>query len=373
MFKPSFPTLRWTSDDIALLTKAEFDQSAPFGRDDVRLAGEGLDVWDAWPLADPNGEPIVWQEGEIWFALTVSRSDNPETRHHLARIHHFHLLDGRFYHLGQTIPDGMAPGSRQWSGSARLDGDVITLFFTASGKEEERQPTYHQRIFSTTSRFDRGQLFSEWTKPIEIVKADGVHYQAADQDDGEPGKIKAFRDPAHFRDADGSDYVLFTGSSAREPSPHDGVVGLAKLQPNGTYAMRPPLVEALGVNNELERPHLVKHDDNLYLFWCTQRGVFAPGLVAPTGLYGAVAPSLRGPWKLLNSHGLVFANPRENPTQAYSWWVLPDLRVTSFVDYWGPEDDEIPELKSRRQRFGGTFAPFEKIWLDGDRAGLVND
>ena len=36
----------------------------------------------------------------------------------------------------------------------------------------------------------------------------------------------------------------------------------------------------------------------------------------------------------LNGTGLVFANPDTAPKQAYSWLVLPDLQVTSFIDAW---------------------------------------
>jgi levansucrase len=84
-----------------------------------------------------------------------------------------------------------------------------------------------------------------------------------------------------------------------------------------------------------------------------------------------VAETIEGPWTFLNGHGLVIANPREQPTQAYSWWVLPDLSVTSFVDYWGPEDNSRPEQEMRRARFGGTFAPFIQIELDGATSRVV--
>ena len=49
-------------------------------------------------------------------------------------------------------------------------------------------------------------------------------------------------------------------------------------------------------------------------------------------LYGFVAPALAGPWEPVNGSGLVLRNPEAEPLQAYSWLVLPDLRVTSFVD-----------------------------------------
>jgi levansucrase len=149
------------------------------------------------------------------------------------------------------------------------------------------------------------------------------------------------------------------------------VIGIARADETGEYRLLPPLIAATGVNNELERPHIVRSDGRLYLFWSTQRGVFAPGITAPTGLYGATSASLDGPSELLNGHGLVLANPPEQPTQAYSWWVLPDLSMTSFVDYWRPQDPAKSELEGRRDRFGGTFAPFLRIDLHGKSARLV--
>ena len=188
---------------------------------------------------------------------------------------------------------------------------MVTMFFTAAGHKGD-----HVAILSAAPVFLRQPTgwtakhpFGEWSTPVEIFAADGTIYRPADQNEGEPGKIKAFRDPAHYRDRDGNDFVLFTGSSASKPGPHDGVIGLAAAKTDGGYRLEDPLVDATQVNNELERPHIVEHDGLLYLFWSTQRGVFAPGIEAPTGLYGATAETLDGPWTLLNETGLVIANP----------------------------------------------------------------
>ena len=126
------------------------------------------------------------------------------------------------------------------------------------------------------------------------------------------------------------------------------------------------LVSADGLNNELERPHVIRHAGRYYLFWSTQAQVFDPtGPVGPTGLYGMVSERLGGGWKPLNGTGLIFANPPEAPAQAYSWLVLPDLEVASFVDDWGPM------VPARPRRFGGTFAPPPRLALDGASARLA--
>ncbi|KLI65138.1 glycoside hydrolase family 68 protein [Aurantiacibacter marinus] len=366
-------TKSWTAQMLDGLQLGSTNQAPVLDADQARPMSPELDVWDAWPLADAGGQPVAWKGGELWFALSVPRSEDPEQRHHLARIHHFHRIGDTFQHVGSTFPDGFTPGAREWSGSARLVEGNVTMFFTAAGERGDTQLSYKQRLFSSsTTWLDGDAPFSQWSIPEEIFTADGEVYRPADQNEGEPGKIKAFRDPAHYRDAGGNDFVLFTGSSASKPGAHDGVIGLAAAIEGGGYRLSAPLIDASGVNNELERPHIVEHAGRLYLFWSTQRGVFAPGVEAPTGLYGATAETLAGPWDLLNGSGLVVANPAECPTQAYSWWVLPDLTVASFIDYWGPEDRSSSELHTRRARFGGTFAPFLQIALEGNRSQLVH-
>lgn len=364
-------TLRWSQSDLAEIGQAQAAAAPAFTLVDVVRFSPSFDVWDAWPLADPAGHPVIWNGGELWFALATPALDDPESRHSNARIHHFHRIGGKLRHLGQTLPPMMSPGSREWSGSAVLEDSAVTLYFTATGIAGEARPSFLQRICAATATLAEGdEPFADWSGPREVVRTDGVHYRPADEADGVPGQIKAFRDPAPFRSADGSDYLLFTGSSAARPGSHDGVIGIARKLADGSFMPLAPLVEASGVNNELERPHIVHHDGLLYLFWSTQRGVFAPGIVAPTGLYGAIAETIAGPWRLLNSHGLVLSNPPERPTQAYSWWVLPDLTVASFVDYWKAES-QVDSAAERRRRFGGTFAPFVTIELDGATARLA--
>jgi levansucrase len=77
------------------------------------------------------------------------------------------------------------------------------------------------------------------------------------------------------------------------------------------------------------------------------------------------AERLEGPWHALNGTGLVFANPARAPRQAYAWFVMPDLDVTSFVDDWGAQD-----ARPQGRRFGATFAPMVRLRLDGLHATL---
>ena len=156
-----------------------------------------------------------------------------------------------------------------------------------------------------------GPSTGDWTVPVESVAADTRWYAAANQQSAPPEDVKGFRDPSYFQDpADGREYLLFTGTAAWNTDPHGGLIGLA-ARTNGQWEIRPPLISALGVTSELERPHIVTRKGRYYLFWSTHARRFAPGLNAPTGLYAMTATEFGGPWTPVNGSGLVAANPPE--------------------------------------------------------------
>lgn len=357
----------WTAQHVATLTDGH--PAAPvIGEADIVRLSDTLDLWDAWPVQERDGTLLRLPGGtELWMALAAPRFDDPDERHGHARIHLFHRLDGRWTHVGPAMPDGFAPGSREWSGSAIRDDatGAIILYFTAAGRRDEPVPTFEQRMFSARATLDPSGMLINWRDLHEVVPPDATLYMATTVGGG-IGTIKAFRDPAYFRDpADGRHHLFFAGSLPGSTSAFNGVVGHATAPADApdAWTIAPHLISADTLNNELERPHMLVHGGRYYLFWSTQRHVFDPaGPTGPTGLYGMVADHLAGPWRPINGSGLVFANPASAPAQAYSWLVLPDLSVTSFIDNWGADGD---------RRFGGTFAPFVHIWLDDARAGVT--
>lgn len=342
--------------------------------DPVRDA-DGLAFWDAWPVQDRAGMPWpLAHGGTLWMALGAPRAPDPDERHAIARIHLIHRDAGGWRHIGAAMPDGFSPGSREWSGSAVADDDgTVTLYFTAAGRRGEPSVTFEQRLFAarcTLRDTAGGPSCTGWRDLVEIVERDPAFYMDT-AGGGAIGTIKAFRDPAYFHDpVSGIAYLLFAGSLAGSPSAFNGVVGAAQIDPAAPSGWRllPPIVSADLLNNELERPHIIYRDGLYYLFWSTQAHVFDPhGPIGPTGLYGMVSHELREGWRPLNGSGLVFANPPEAPAQAYSWLVLPDLSVTSFVDQWGRD-----AAACSPKRFGGTFAPFLTLRLDGETASLAD-
>ncbi len=367
---PLSPPTHWSVDAARLAGTQPAAALPVFALADLAPVVAGHDVWDMWQIADADGRTVMVDGRSWWFFLLTPQLPDPDDRHDAARIRlTSYGADGWRDH-GDAFPDGFTPGSREWSGSAVLDADgvTLTLYFTASGRRGQPR-TFEQRLFETVGRFDGGTV-GDWSPPVESVAADGATYLRADQAAAVDGRIKGFRDPGYFRDpADGVEYLLFVGSAGWVDTVDDGVVGVARRDtPDQPWRLAAPLVEAIGVNSELERPHIVLHGDLYYLFWSTQGKRFAAGIDAPTGLYGMVASSMAGPWQPLNGSGLVAANPAAEPYQAYCWWVTGELDVISFADAIGLNGVEPVDGATRRAHFGGTAAPWFRLRLSGDRA-----
>ena len=365
----------WTPEHIRALATVRHDSAPLIGDADVVRIAPDLDIWDAWPVQDADGTPSELAGGTtLWMALGSPRFADPDERHGHARIHLI-LRDATGWHpLGPAMPDGFAPGSREWSGSALLAADrrALTLFFTATGRRGEGTLTFEQRLFRADATLDGAYRLTDWRNLDEFVVRDPAHYMASDAGSGAVGTIKAFRDPAYFCDPrDGRHHVFFAASLAGSASAFNGAVGWATARDDALeqWDIRPPLISADMLNNELERPHVIFHQGLYYLFWSTQRHVFNPdGPTGPTGLYGMVSDRVDGGWRPLNGTGLVFANPDAAPKQAYSWLVLPDLQVTSFIDAWGSDGSD-----ANARRFGATFARMLRLRLQIDEAGLETD
>lgn len=334
-----------------------------------------IDIWDMWPVRTPTGAVADVCGGEVWVGLSAPATGHPGERHDQARLRMMRRQGDGWVDLGPLFPDGASAGSREWAGSTVLDPatGVLSAYYTAAGIRGEQHRTFRQRLMvaeaQLTCTADRPVL--TWGEHRELVAADGARYVVVDQEGGEPGFIKAFRDPFFVRDGD-TDYVLFTASVAGVDSDFNGCIGAAARGADG-WQLLDPLVTAVGVNNELERPHTVWHDGRCYLFFSTQRRTFDPAVTGPTGLYGFVGDTLTGPFTALNGTGLVLQNPLEEPFQAYSWLVLDDLRVSGFVDSYDlhgvhPDDLEKDGADVVRRHFGGTITPFSRIVLADARA-----
>ncbi len=371
-----FTATPWLPAHTAKIDPGRMPTTPLISQDDVRPVLDGYYLWDLWPVQRDDGTVAKVAGGELWVVMSAPRNGDPDSRHDIARWRLFHKLDHIWTDCGAFFPDGLTPGSREWSGSVRLDPETqaVTAWLTATGQRGEALVSRQQRLFVTQGRLDISAATPKvtgWTDPVEVVAPDHELYIDTAIDPGLPGKITGFRDPYWFRDpANGQGYLLFTGSKPNAGHSHNGLIGIALSSDEhgaGPFSLLPPLIDATGVSNELERAHMFVSEGRYYLFWSTQSSVFAPDApVAPSGLYGMVADTLFGPYQPLNGSGLVLANPKEEPKQAYCWQILPNGDVYSFVDHWGLQGRSLsdhPELLDAH--FGGTVAPVVTLEIDG--------
>lgn len=370
-------TTRWTRDHVAAFREDPATWTPVIRDEGLPRLVDGTDFWDLWAVRTPGGAVADVCGREIWAGLSAPATGDPGGRHDQARIRLVsRRAGGGWDHLGPLFPDGASAGTREWAGSLVYDPATaaLTCYYTAAGVRGEAQPTFRQRVVTASAALtctDRGPVISDWSAHTEAVVADGDRYTVVDQTEGQPGFIKAFRDPFPFRDpVTGEDYLLFTASMAHAATDFNGAIGLARRTPSG-FELLDPLMTADGVNNELERPHVVLHHGRYLLFFSTQARTFHPDCVGPTGLYGWVSDDLLGPYEPLNGSGLVLRNPPSEPFQAYSWYVLPDLTTTGFVDSFalhGRHPDDLTGPAEARAHFGGTMTPASRVRIDGMRA-----
>lgn len=353
-------TSAWTPAHVAAIDPGTVPSVPAVGLPARPAGGEDRYYWDMWPVQHPDGTIARLGDRDMWMALSAPDRNDPGARHFEADIRWLERSPSGWVDHGPVLPRDPAPYEREWAGSALLDAGRITLFYTGAGTSE-RPGGYQQRLFEASAPVAHDGTIGEWTRPKPSIASLTPEYCAADAHAGEPGRIKAFRDPAFFRDpTGGTDYLVFTASLAGAVSDHNGAVGIARRDEGG-WTLLPPLVHADGVNNELERAHVVCREGHYYLFWVTQRSTFSPEVTAgPTGLYGMVAEVLAGPWRPLNGSGLVLTNPLDDPDRAYSWFVTAEGIVASFVD------------DPAGTGFAGVPAPLLCLDFRGDRVCLAD-
>ncbi|WP_134704857.1 glycoside hydrolase family 68 protein [Ammoniphilus sp. YIM 78166] len=396
--KETSTVFNWSREAVSQITMNESNTAPLIPIEDLEELTPEYHIWDTWPLQDRNGHPAVVNGHKIIFALTVPSDVTPGKRHDTAEIRYFHSKDGKSWKLGGLLfNDGQGLGSRQWAGSAIVNKDgKFHIFYTATGRKNEERLTYEQRLATATANIvttNSSVTFTNWSDHKIILEPDGQYYQTQDQASQGEFSSYAFRDPYFFQDPKtGEEYILFEANSAGSLAERtcqkehpgsksfNGSIGMAKAVNDRLteFEVLPPLLEANCVNEELERPSMMVKGNRYYLFTKTHPEKFAPGLDAPEGLYGFTSPSLIGGYKPLNGSGLVIANPKDNPYQAYSWMVMPNGTVISFVNYVNVEGKNIYEIGEQgpdyeKEHFGGMLAPSLKLSITGDQTKIVHE
>ncbi|WP_410766410.1 glycoside hydrolase family 68 protein [Haloferax sp. DFSO60] len=389
-------TPAWTREHASSLRRDE-SNVAPIIYPPEERIDDDLHIWDTWFLRNRDGTIAEIDGYRVIFSLTSPSHLLPGKRHDVATIRYFYSHDGENWTTGGTVFDGGALGQRQWAGSAMYDPDgdegEIYFYYTAAGEDGAEELTYTQRLALATGgtvNTDSGfEIDGPWDHQV-LLTPDGDWYEREDQS---RGMIYTFRDPWFFEDPEsGETYLLF---EANTPVPEgtgacddpvweefNGSIGIAH-SPTGDptdFELRPPLLDAVCVNQELERPHLVVRDGTYYLFISSHVHTFAPELEGYDALYGFVADDLRGEYEPLNGHGMVLTNPANAPFQAYSWLVYDhgdELLASSFFNYFDynrPNLDDVSLLPEDEQmrRFGGTLAPTVRLGLDGTETNVID-
>lgn len=389
-------TTKWTRADAL---KVRFDDpttTQPLVPGNFPVMNDNLFIWDTMPLRKMDGSIVSVNGWSVIFTLTADRSpDNHKDsngnydinadwndRHGRAKICFWFSKESKNWIFGgRVMAEGVSPTTREWAGTPILmnsDGD-IELYYTCV-----TPGATIAKVKGKISTSDAGVRLFGFDHVIPLFSADGFYYQTEEQN-----KYWNFRDPSPFIDPnDGNLYMIFEGNVAGDRGDHTvtlqdighipagydylggskfqvGCVGLAvsKDKNGNNWEVLPPLITAIGVNDQTERPHFVFKNGKYYLFTISHQFTYSEGLTGPDGVYGFVSDSLFGPYEPLNGSGLVLGNPSSQPYQTYSHYVMPNGLVTSFID-------NIP-LKDGNYRVGGTEAPTVQIKIEGNRTFVV--
>lgn len=392
----------WDRDDASSITLNSDNELPLLEEQPVEIISDEVWIWDSWPLTNLQTRTVNYKGYKLLFSLTADRDLDFVQRHWTAEIGFSISRDGKSWeYQGDVFPEHIdPPGLREWAGSAILVDDRVYFYYTASGSEgaAHDEPEYFtQKLAVVSARISAdssGISFSDWSDHKVIAEADGEMYQTLEQSEAGP-IIYGFRDPWVFENPqDGEIYMLFEGNSPGETvacgtsgtgngngngngsgngpyrsanadnsasqsvpvSPqakyYNGNIGLAASKQGSMtdFELLPPIMHANCTNQQLERPHATFKGNLVYLWTISHKFTFAPNLqdTGVDGLYGFVGPSIRSDYIPLNGSGLVLANPPENNTQAYSWYVMPGGFVESFLDNINGE-------------YAGTLAPTVKI------------
>lgn len=407
---------QWTEDMVNAIERTE-DTSSPYlDHDPVQIAEEeGYWVWDTWPLRNRDGSMTQIDGWQIIFSLVADKSkpeiNVPGDRHNFARVGYFYSRNGKSgggagWEFGGEVFDmdrvkSLAPGANQtWAGSAMWDDEKeeINLFYTVANALPEAKQRLALAKGVTVETSPQGVHVSQADSHHILAEAgDSPHYEEIENS---TGIITGFRDPWYFQHPEtGEDWILFEGNTPTDndvfdhPLNYNGNIGAARATSDDLteWELWPPIIDATGVSQQLERPHAIFQDGKWYIFFITHEFTFAPQLWSeggqnengdwvkageppgPEGLYGFVADGLYDSnMQPLNKGGLAVANPESAPFQTYSWLAMPHGSgsvVESFVNFRDVDTLDHPGEKLK-EAFGGTLAPSLKVDINGTETSV---
>lgn len=400
-------TSRWTIADALKVHADDPTTTMPVIDQNFPTMDESVMIWDTGALRNIHGQTVTFKGWHVIWSLAVDKIDMSNddiydewhSRNDRAYIGYWYSRTGNgadWQWGGRLLNPSADLRPHEWSGGLVMregTGNVVDMFYTSEADSPINQsvPSVSTgRIFADAD----GVWFKGFKTTTEMFSADGIHNANSQQDE-----YFDFRDPHPFvNPADGRVYCLYESNVAGMRgqftigSEEQGVlppgfavdagaqygaasIGIAVLD-DGAYksgdfstarwTQLDPLVTALGVNDQMERPHIVFRDNLTYLFTISHHSTYSGDLSGPDGVYGFVSENgLFGPYKPLNSSGLVLGNPSSAPYETYSHFVDPDGYVQAFIDTL-PAPGEDPNNPATF-RIGATLSPTVKLELDGDR------
>ncbi len=395
-------TTAWSRADALKVREDDPTTTQPVVAIDFPVMSDDVFIWDTLPLRKYDGNIVSVNGWSVIFTLTADRLPEEYTdangnydiytdwnaRHGRARICFWYSKDSKNWTFGgRVMAEGVSPTTREWAGTPILlneQGDV-ELYYTCV-----TPGATIVKVKGKIAADGNGVTLSGFNEVIELFSADGFYYQTEEQN-----PYWGFRDPSPFIDPnDGNLYMVFEGNVAGDRGSHEittedmgdippgyddvggaryqtGCIGLAaaKDAEGNDWQLLPPLITAVGVNDQTERPHFVFKDGKYYLFTISHKSTYADNLTGPDGVYGFVSDSLFGPYEPLNGSGLVLGNPSSQPLQTYSHCVMPNGLVTSFIDTVPASDGDY----DGEYRIGGTEAPTVQIKIEGKRTFMVKE
>ena len=374
-----------------------------------QMSNKDVWIWDTMPLRDLNNKICSINGWNVMFTLTsikdytLLNSDGNydpvadfNNRHGKAFMALWFCRDAKSWvYGGRVTKDGVNGGTdkREWAGTPILVDDKgnVDLYYTV--------PTGNTVTIKNENAFikkSKGKLYTNdngvfvdtyFTSSNTLITADGKYYQTKEQ-----RSDTNFRDPAPFiNPQDGRLYMLFEGQIALPESEHyitskeigyappnfsyvDGDrsksacigIAVAKDLSGDEWELLPPLISSLGVQDQMERPHLVFKDGKVYVFTISHVWSGGSGLNFSDGVYGFVSDNLFGEYKPLNGSGIVLGNPLSNKFQTYSHYVMQDSWVvTSFL--------ASAKKSGSPNRVGGVEARSVRLVLDGNETYMTEE
>ncbi|MFT8312372.1 MAG: glycoside hydrolase family 68 protein [Sporolactobacillus sp.] len=377
-------------------------------------SASSMDVWDSWPLQNPDGTVAEYKGYHIVFAMAGAD-----------KIYLFyqkigdHSIDswknaGRVFageNLSNSSDEHLKNQNQEWSGSAYKIGNEIRLFYTSVYGHSENGAYGNEQVLATAKvdvdTNESGIKISDIADHKSIFDGDGKTYQTFNQFSNlgmsNSGDNHCLRDP-HYVEENGRKYLVFEGNTGTANGYQEyralfnkayyggnddyfnssknsllartdrnnvikanAAIGIIEL--NDDYSLKSvmkPLVTSNLVTDEIERPNVVKINGKWYLFTITkgynQRVDGFPS--DNTYMLGYVSDNLTGPYKPLNKTGLVLVGNEgyNSRTYTYAYYGMPvssgsnNLLITSYMTN--------RNISSTQH---STFAPSFLLTVNGDQ------